>query len=101
MSLLTDAIEAAEARKNAAFGEADHASIELPESFHRRAIFSGYDLDDDELTEVAERAGYYMARIAANGDLPLHTICSTTWIDGLLVGIMIDKLSGEHGDPLP
>jgi hypothetical protein len=101
MSLLTDAIEAAEARKTAAFGETDHATIELPEAFHRRAIFSGYDLDDNEMLEVSERAGYYMSRIAANSDLPLHTVCATTWIDGMLVGLMIAKLSESHGDPIP
>lgn len=92
MGLLTDAVEASEARKAALFGEADSASVEIPDAFQKRAIWSGFDIDQDELDEMAERAGLYMARLAANSDMPLHKVFSTCWVDALLLGMLVNSL---------
>lgn len=91
MSVLEDAARAAEARKAAAIGETINAEIKSPTHLQRAAVFSGFDLDIQELDETAERAGYWFAQLAASGDLALRDVFSTCWVDALLVGIMIGK----------
>lgn len=90
MSNLTDAYEAAEARKEAALG-AD-SMVSMPGDLQRRAVFLGFDIDHDELTEVVERVGYFFARLSASTDfIPLNKVMGSAWVDGFLIGLLLGK----------
>lgn len=92
-------MDAADQRKNAALGEPENPNtISIPTQEQRRAIFSGFDLDEDELTDVAERAGSYMANVASSGSMTLPQTFATCWIDALLVGMMVAQVAHSHGD---
>ncbi len=95
MSILTDAIEAAEARKTAVLGEATEPAYQIADDFQRAAILGGFDLNMDELNEVAARAGLYFAQFIAGSDIPLKQNCSLTWMDGFLVGLMVTQVAKE------
>lgn len=93
MTTLTDAMQAAEDRKTAALGEAEDDTVTLPSEFQRRAVFSGFDLDEEELKEVAARAGSYMAKLAAMSDMPLSQVFATCWTDAFLTGLMVNSVT--------
>lgn len=85
MSHLREAIEAAEERKQAAFGDA--VGIAAGE-FEGRAIFSGFDIDHDELNEIAIRAGQVFHSASFNGETGPRLLLSSAWTEGFLVGLM-------------
>lgn len=100
MSGLEEAIAAAEARKEAALGIQPGAPARFGVTASEeldRAVFSGFDLDYEELTVTALRAArIYHGQAATMPLLPLFISC---WCDGILVGLMAaSRAGGEGGD---
>jgi hypothetical protein len=87
MTSIEKAVEAAEQRKSAIFGsEDDSPRLETGTKDGERAVYSGFDINVDELHEVAGRAGLLFARHADySGLVPLFEGC---WADGFLVGLL-------------
>lgn len=92
-SILEQAFADAEARKNAAVGERSGAEAVQPTKLQRRAVFSGFDIDGEELDNMIERCGYFFAGFASSAPVPLHEAFATCWADALLLGMMIGKIS--------
>lgn len=90
MSNLEDACEAATQRKQAAIGE--NASLRHPTEFMARAVFSGFDIDHDELNAIARRVSYFFAALTIE-DMAVHEATASSWIDGFLVGLMLGSQS--------
>lgn len=97
MSTLTDAIVAADERKSAAIGDAEGPVVYTGGDFSERAIFSGFDIDHDELIDVSRRAASLFANQAMN--LPLLHVFMCCWVDALLVGCMIGSRSLSSPTP--
>lgn len=89
MTLLTEAIEAAEARKVAALGDDVSGLAVGDSSLQSRAIFSGFDLDHDELTEMANRVGIYFNAALLEGMMGPRPLFSAAWTDGFLIGLLL------------
>ena len=89
MSRLEDALEAAEQRKEAAFpeGTIGVASGE----FESRAIFSGFDVDHDELNRFATLAGNVFYAALMQGDIAPRHAFSAAWTEGFLIGLMFTR----------
>lgn len=88
MTLLTEAIGAAEARKVAAFGDGVSGLVG-DDPLQSRAIFSGFDLDHDELTEMANRVGIYFNAALLDGMMGPRPLFSAAWTDGFLIGLLL------------
>ena len=87
MSNLTEALEAAEQRKEAVLG--NEALVNMPSELQARAVFSGFDINHAEFNEVVERAGIFFASLAASTDhLSLHQVIATAWVDAFLTGLL-------------
>lgn len=91
MTKLEAAIEAAEARKAAALGD-ESVGFVTGDNAQSRAIFSGFDLDHDELTELASRIAVYYHASVHEGMMGIRPLFSSAWIEGLLVGLMVNTL---------
>ena len=103
MTVITDAIEAANARKLAA-GVPELAPGE-PNRLHfsedemdDRAVFSGFDLNYNELVRVVEAAGTFFT-MQACGEHPLIPLFRASWADGFLVGLMVRNNVAPHHEP--
>lgn len=88
MTRLTEAMETAEARKVAAFGD-DASGLVGDDPLQSRAIFSGFDLDHDELTEMANRVGVYFNAALLDGMMGPRPLFSAAWTDGFLIGLLL------------
>ena len=90
MNRLETAIHAAEARKSAIFGEPEGIEINFSTEEQSRAVFSGFDIDYDDLRPIAERAGRFHAEMALRVNLS-HSH-EAAWTEGLLVGLLAASL---------
>lgn len=97
MISLNEAVKATSARKDAV--------LQLPEGaagvtfssgeFQDHAMFSGFDIDTDELARIATEMGSFLTGLSRNvGLLPLFVSC---WCDGLLTGLFAAKQLEKHG----
>lgn len=103
MSVLSNAIKAAEARKEAiGLSEFHGGTIQFSKGEQEdRSAFSGFDIDYDELVEVVETAGSFFT-MQACGELPLIPLFRACWADAFLVGLMVSKsVAPHHGPPDP
>lgn len=103
VSRLEDAAEAAEARKLAALGD-DTVGVLTADEQQSRAVFSGFDLDFEELNATSARAGTFFAEMVANTEMSLRTIFTLAWTDAFLLGLMVASLPptpSESDDPAP
>lgn len=85
---LAQAVELAEARKQASAGGGKGVIYT-----QERLVFSGFDIDYDELCEIAQRVGRLFH--SAAGGMGLQPLFISTWVDGLLVGLMFAKTKAE------
>lgn len=91
-SRLTRAIEAAEARKTAAFGDV----VGVVEGQQQgRAVFSGFDIDFEQLTEVSNMAAMNFSGLASG--IALGPLFSMAWTDGFLIGLLAASLPTTEG----
>lgn len=91
MTPLEEAIDAAEQRKEAAFPE---GTIGIASGeFQSRAIFSGFDIDHDELTRISSLAGNVFYAALLQGDTAPRGMFSAAWTEGFLVGLMFGRHS--------
>lgn len=100
MTVLGDAIEAANARKAAIGLPESHSQIVFSESqSDDRAVFSGFDIDYDELVNVVETAGAFFT-MQACGEHPLIPLFRAAWSDGFLTGLMVrNNVAPHHESP--
>lgn len=91
MTRLTDAVDAVEARKESALGT-DQSGLVTGDNGQSRAIFSGFDIDFDELTEMTERVAIYYNAAVQEGMMGIRPLFSSAYIEGMLVGLMLAKL---------
>jgi hypothetical protein len=98
MSVLTNAIEAANERK-LAVGLPDDGTLKFTESTTEdRMVFGGFDLDYDEVAKAVEAAGSFFT-MQACGEHPLIPLFRACWADGLLTGLMVPNNVAPHHDP--
>lgn len=91
-SKLHRAINAAEARKQAAFGDVEG----IVEGFQEgRAVFSGFDIDFNQLTEIANAVGLNFSGLASG--IALGPLFSMAWTDGFLIGLLAASLPTTEG----
>lgn len=91
MISLADATQAADARKQAAHNM--EIGFVFSGEAQDRAIFSGLDVDYDELAEFATRAGRMFC--AYSPEVPLRPLFVAAWVEGLLVGLLAQQLARE------
>lgn len=89
-TILRRAIEASEARKTAIFGGENEVTLQVGDSMQERALYSGYDIDIEELDAVADRFALTFSNMAAV--VALGPLFKSAWCEGLLVGLMIASL---------
>lgn len=101
MSVLEQAIKAAEKRK-------ESAGITAPEPGAQslvmstgadvdRAIFSGFDIDYEELTNwIMNQTAFFFTQSGSRG--LVHTF-SGCWADGFLTGLMAANVAPHHESP--
>jgi hypothetical protein len=99
MISIAEAMEAAEARKAASLGDPEISGLKQPTHFQRLAVFSGLDVDHGDLVDTANRAGYFLAHLAAMGEISLPKVFEAGWVDAFLTGILFHKLTEEQGEP--
>lgn len=93
MTRLERALDAAEDRKQASLG--NQSGLRFPNNeLQERAIFSGFDIDYEELTFLAARVGSYFHNSA--GNVGLRALFSAAWVDGLLIGLLAASLPDEE-----
>lgn len=96
MSSLRRAMEAAQARKVAGFGDRVSGIVVSDADICDRAIFGGFDIDYDELvaTSIAVAEAYTQAAF----NLGLGPLFSSVWCDGLLTGMLLASLPPTASD---
>jgi hypothetical protein len=98
MSVLTEAIQTANARKTAGLPvEAEPGSLIYGENQDGRLVFSGFDIDYDELLTVIANAGSFFTQQACTNE-PLIPLFRACWTDAFLVGLMAGKSVAPHHD---
>ena len=90
MSRLAQAMEAAEARKQAALGGEANGLVYSDGELQDRMLLGGFDLDYDELSETATRVADYFAHMALM--VGLRSLFTSAWVDGLLTGLLAATL---------
>jgi hypothetical protein len=100
MTVIGDAIEAANSRKLAAGipDTTDEGLVFTQGQFTDRAVFSGFDIDYDELVSVIETVGAFFTTQAC-GAHPLIPLFRAAWTDGFLTGLMVKQNVAPHHDP--
>jgi hypothetical protein len=91
---LARAIDAAEDRKRSALGEPETSDPILMVSgskLREQLIFSGFDIDVDELIQTSTIASLHFTNWART--YGLVTLFSSAWTDGLLVGLMAAEIA--------
>lgn len=89
MTRLEGAIDAAEQRKEAAFPEGT-IGVAFGE-FESRAIFSGFDVDHDELNRYASLAGNVFYAALSQGNIAPRHAFAAAWTEGFLIGLMFTR----------
>lgn len=87
MISITEAIEMAEARKQAVIGDTPGYLRHSGSEANDRAIFSGLDVDYAELAHVAGNIGPSLAAQAVY--MPCGALIAGAWVDGLLIGLLM------------
>lgn len=96
-SLMARAIDAAERRKVAGLGlDEPNENLTWADDLGARAIFSGFDIDYDDLHEASQNIGAYFAIHARLSPHFQHLIFAAAWTDGVLMGLYIAKLQAEE-----
>lgn len=85
MISLSKAIDQAEDRKVAVMGESPGLHFS-PSEEHDRLVFSGLDIDYDELQQVGLSVSRYFHGQSAG--VPLLPLFAAAWVDGLLIGLL-------------
>lgn len=98
MTVLGDAIDAANARKAAGLSDAQVDDLTPADELEGRAMISGFDLDYTEFCQVIESAGTFFMGKACISD-PLMPLFRACWVDGFMVGLMVHKSVAPHHDP--
>lgn len=98
MSILGEAIEAANARKSARLNDPEVGELYFTDDSAGRAIISGFDIDYDEMVHVIQQAGEFFTRSACQ-ESPLIPLFRASWMDGFMVGLMVRKSVAPHHDP--
>jgi hypothetical protein len=96
MRNIARALEAAELRKQAAGVEAPsgtHLKFTSGEDMDR-AIFSGFDIEYDELLQAVDNASWFFVQAALSTGL--STLFKACWSDGLLTGLMLAQQVAPH-----
>ena len=96
MTVLEAAIQAAEDRKRAALGERA-GLVAADDPVQARAIFSGFDLDHDELTATANRLSAYFNAHYLDGMTGIRALFAAAWTEGVLVGLMVAQQREDDG----
>lgn len=87
MSLtIQEGIDRANKRKQAALG--DIANLVHSSEAGDRAIFSGLDIDYQELATTAHAVGVSVA-LGTVQAMPVSAAVATAWVDGLLIGLLM------------
>jgi hypothetical protein len=87
---LEDALEALNARKTSASAGRD---FDLHGDDVTRLVFSGLDLNFDDLNEMGEAAAMHFIMCAvSNPEEPINTAVASAWIDGVVTGIIFERL---------
>lgn len=89
MITLHEAIEISEQRKTTIMGEPEDDTIRMQYSGsveEDKAIFSGYDIDHDELVEVVEAMTDFYYRVSAN--VGLKSTFKAAIADALHIGLI-------------
>lgn len=95
MSALQRAMLAAQGRKMAGFG--NQVGMVIADSEQQdRAIFSGFDLDYDELVATSTSVAEAYTQAAFN--LGLGPLFISAWCDGLLTGLLLASLPPTASD---
>lgn len=86
-------MEAANARKIASMGALPEGELIYGTDFAERAMFSGFDIERDELvgTSIAVASMY----AAAAQGMGLRPLFISAWCDGLLTGLLLASLPPE------
>lgn len=106
MSVLEGAIDAANERKKAVgLPEYDPSGAGIltyaETSMDDRAVFSGFDIDYDDLVKYSNIASCVFAQQACN-EHPLLPLFRACWVDGLLIGLMVRaNVAPHHEAPGP
>lgn len=93
---LTEAVEAANERKQAVglCEPGDAGLVFSSSSDDDKAVFSGFNVEYDELLDIISRASWFFTHMAPNMGLrPLFAGC---WADGLLVGLIMGRASAQE-----
>lgn len=95
MSSLKRAMEAAQQRKTAGIGDGE--GIVMAESeLQDRAIFSGFDIEYEELVATSVAVAEMYSRAAYN--LGIGPLFTSAWCDGLLTGLLLASLPPTTSD---
>lgn len=108
MNSIEAALEAAGRRKDAALGERVTAvEYHSADEVGARSLFLGFDIDMDELSEVAGRASQFFTALCQQ-NVGLRTLFAACWSDAFLVGLLAAQQAasptaqaGEGNDALP
>ena len=93
MIALEQAVIAAEERKVAVFGECE-PGLEMGGEQHMRRLFSGFDIDPDELMRIVEHVQTFFH--ASGAVLPAPFLYGSAWCDGILVGLLLAHLQAQE-----
>jgi hypothetical protein len=94
MSKLERAMQAANDRKLAAVG-AGEGIIFSDSELQDRAVFSGYDIEYDELVKTSSTIAEFYSQNAHN--VGLRPLFISAWCDGLLTGLLLASLPPTSG----
>lgn len=88
MTSIEAAVGAAEVRKATIFGDSEDAGLVVTAQgeFRQRAIYSGFDIDMDELADVSHRAGDFFCRMTPS--IGLRALFIACWTDAFLIGLL-------------
>lgn len=90
MTRLEQAMQQAEARKQAGAGHGRQGIVFADSELQDRAIFSGFDIEFDELIGTSQAvADMYCQAARAVG---LYSLFISSWCDGLLTGLLLASL---------
>lgn len=91
MSRLEDAVQAVEDRKQAVFDQHDEAEMIFGSNFQDRVMFSGFDLNYDEMQEIAQRVATAFAAMVVFTSVSPVDLYASAWVEGLLTGMFYGK----------
>lgn len=96
MSKLEQAMEQAHTRKQL-IGQGQQGIVFSDGKFEDRAVFSGFDLEYDELVSTSTNIADLYCQMA--NLMGLRSLFISSWCDGLLTGMLLASLPPEPLDP--